>query len=356
MNKVNIKDLGPEELEDFIINLGEKSYRATQLGKWIYNRGVSSFDKMTDLSKGFRASLSQAATISSLKLAQEQVSYDGTRKYLFELSDGNRIESVLIPENGRNTLCISAQVGCALGCTFCLTGRVGRIRNLKTSEILDQFLEVNNRNNGSVTNIVFMGMGEPLDNLENTVKALKTFTHPNFIGFSPKRITVSTSGIVPKIRELGKQISVNLSVSLNAPTDELRNEIMPINKKYPIRELIEESARFPVPRRKTLTFEYVLINGVNDSDEDARKLGDLLMGVRCKVNLIPFNEAYPLPYKSPRDERVFGFQKVLISYGLHVRIRKNRGRDILGACGQLAADYPLKNRTAYKFSNQVKED
>ena len=356
MNKINIKDLGPEELEDFVINLGEKSYRATQLGKWIYKRGVSSFDKMTDLSKDFRASLSQAATISSLKMIEERISFDGTKKFIFGLFDGNRIESVLIPENGRNTLCISAQVGCALGCTFCLTGRVGRIRNLKTSEILDQFLEVNNRNNGSVTNIVFMGMGEPLDNLENTVKALKTFTHPDFIGFSPKRITVSTSGIVPKIRELGKQISVNLSVSLNAPTDELRNEIMPINKKYPIRELIEESARFPVPRRKTLTFEYVLINGVNDSDEDARKLGDLLMGVRCKVNLIPFNEAYPLPYKSPPDERVFGFQKVLLSYGLHVRIRKNRGRDILGACGQLAADYPLNNKRAYKFSNQVKED
>src|SRR5574341_593287 len=272
MNKINIKDLGPDELEDFVINLGEKSYRATQLGKWIYKRCVSTFDKMTDLSKDFRASLSQAATISSLKMIEERISFDGTRKYIFGLFDGNRVESVLIPEDGRNTLCISSQVGCALGCTFCLTGRVGRIRNLKTSEILDQFLGVNNRIDGSVTNIVFMGMGEPLDNLENTVNALKTFTHPDFIGFSPKKITVSTSGIVPKIRELGKQISVNLSVSLNAPTDELRNEIMPINKRYPIRELIEESARFPVPRRRTLTFEYVLINGVNDSDQDARNL------------------------------------------------------------------------------------
>ncbi len=348
MNKVNIKDLSPEELEEFIINLGEKSYRAIQLAKWIYKRGVSSFDKMTDLSYGFKASLSQVAMISSSKMIEERISLDGTKKYIFGLFDGNRIESVLIPDNGRNTLCISTQVGCALGCTFCLTGRVGRIRHLSASEILDQYLEVNNLNNRSITNIVLMGMGEPLDNLENTVKALKTLTNSDFIGFSPKRITVSTSGIVPKIKELGEQISVNLSVSLNASREELRNEIMPINKRYPIKELIEASAKFPMPKRKVLTFEYVVIKNVNDSDVDARELGELLMGVRCKVNLIPFNEAYPLPYKSPPNETVLGFQKVLISYGLQVRIRKNRGRDILGACGQLAADYPLKNRKAYK--------
>ncbi|HEY7535850.1 MAG TPA: 23S rRNA (adenine(2503)-C(2))-methyltransferase RlmN, partial [Thermodesulfobacteriota bacterium] len=244
--------------------------------------------------------------------------------------------------------CVSTQVGCALGCTFCLTGRVGKIRNLNTSEILDQYIEINNRNNKSITNIVFMGMGEPLDNLENTVKALKTFTHSNFIGFSPKRITVSTSGLVPKIKELGEQISVNLSISLNAPGNDVRNEIMPINKKYPIKELIEEGARFPILKRKTLTFEYVLIKGINDSDEDARKLGELLMGIKCKVNLSPFNEAHPLPYQSPSDERVLVFQKVLLSYDIHVRIRKNRGRDILGACGQLAADYPLNNREGNK--------
>jgi 23S rRNA (adenine2503-C2)-methyltransferase len=350
MNKFNIKDLSPNELEDFVTKLGEKPYRAHQMGKWIYKTGVASFDQMTDLPKDLRSTLSSLAVISSLKLAEERISRDGTKKYLFELWDGNRIESVLIPDDHRFTLCISTQVGCALGCTFCLTGRVGKIRNLKPSEILDQFLEVNNRNSHSVTNVVFMGMGEPLDNIESTVRALKTFTHPDFIGFSPKKITVSTSGISPKIKKLGEEISVNLSVSLNAPRDDLRNEIMPINKKYPIKELIEESAKFPVPKRKNLTFEYVLLKGINDSDKDARELGELLKGVRCKINLIPFNEAAPLPYRSPNGERVLEFQKILISYGINVRIRKNRGRDILGACGQLAAEYPLGVAKSAKIS------
>jgi 23S rRNA (adenine2503-C2)-methyltransferase len=341
MESINIKDLSPIELEEFVSNLGEKPYRARQIGKWIFKKGVNSFDDMTDLSKSFREVLKDSALIPSIKLIQEQISRDGTIKYLFELSDNNRIESVLIPDSGRFTLCVSSQVGCALGCTFCLTGRVGKIRNLKPSEILDQYLLVNGRSSRPVTNIVFMGMGEPLDNLDNTVTALKTFTHPDFIGFSPKKITVSTSGLVPKIKELGNQICVNLSVSLNAPTDEIRDEIMPINKKYPIKNLIEESKRFPFPNRKSLTFEYVLLSGLNDTDEDATQLGELLTGVDCKVNLIPFNEASPLPYKCPSDARVLQFQRILIGYRLNVRIRKNRGRDILGACGQLAAAYPV---------------
>ena len=342
MESMNLKDLSPDELEGFVANLGEKPYRARQLGKWMYRKRTTSFDDMTDLPKDFRQTLAQAAFISSLGLIEERVSRDGTKKYLFELSDGNRVESVLIPDGKRFTLCISSQVGCALGCTFCLTGRVGRIRNLKPSEILDQFLQVSGLNHEPVTNIVFMGMGEPLDNLENTVRALQTFTHPDYIGFSPKKITVSTSGLVPKIRELGERISVNLSVSLNAPGDELRDKIMPINRKYPINKLLEEVKRFPMPNRKLLTFEYVLLKGINDSDRDARELGELLKGIRCKVNLIPFNEAPPLPYESPPEERVFQFQRVLISYGPDVRIRKNRGRDILGACGQLAAAYPVE--------------
>ncbi len=342
MKNINIKDLGPLELEDYVTNLGEKPYRARQIGKWIYKKGAASFDDMTDLPKSLREILKDCASIPAINLLQEQTSHDGTKKYLFELADGKRIESVLIPDNGRFTLCVSSQVGCALGCTFCLTGRVGKIRNLQPSEILDQFLVVNGSLSRSVTNIVFMGMGEPLDNLDNTVRALKTFVHPDFIGFSPKKITVSTSGLVPKIRELGEQVSVNLSVSLNAPTDRVRNEIMPINRKYPIRELIEESRKFPFPSRKVLTFEYVLLCGVNDSDNDARELGELLKGFICKVNLIPFNQAPPLHYESPTASRVFQFQRILMGYGLNVRIRKNRGRDILGACGQLAAAYPLE--------------
>jgi 23S rRNA (adenine2503-C2)-methyltransferase len=353
MESINLKDLSPDELEEFVANMGEKPYRARQLGKWMYRKRTTSFDDMTDLPKDFRRTLGQSAFISSLRLIEEQLSRDGTKKYLFELSDRNRIESVLIPDGKRCTLCISSQVGCALGCTFCLTGRVGRIRNLKPSEILDQFLQVSGLNPQPVTNIVFMGMGEPLDNLENTVKALHTFTHPDYIGFSPKKITVSTSGLVPKIRELGERISVNLSVSLNAAGDELRDKIMPINRKYPIKELIEETRKFPMPNRKLLTFEYVLLKGINDSDRDARGLGELLKGIRCKINLIPFNEAPPLPYASPSEDRVFQFQRILIAYGLDVRIRKNRGRDILGACGQLAAAYPIEKAARHSKIGQV---
>ncbi len=341
MKKPNIKDLCPEELEDLVRSLGEEPYRARQIGKWMCRKDASSFDQMTDLPKRFIETLSNFLSLNrSLVLSDERLSSDGTKKYLFELSDGKRIESVLMPENGRNTLCISTQVGCALGCTFCLTGRVGKIRNLSASEIIDQYLMVNEFNSRRITNLVFMGMGEPLDNLENTVRALKTFTHKDFFGISPKKITVSTSGLVPQIRKLGKQISVNLSVSLNAPMDGVRNKIMPINRRYPIAALVKASREFPVPNRKPLTFEYALIKGLNDSDETATALGELLKGVRCKVNLIPFNEALSLPYKTPGRERVLSFQGILVSYGINARIRKNRGRDILGACGQLAANYP----------------
>ncbi len=340
---INIKDLSPKEIEKFITENGLEPFRARQIGKWLYGKSASSFDEMTDLSKDLREALKSAFTLAdSIELSDEQVSKDGTKKYLFRLADGNQIESVLIPDKGRHTLCISSQVGCALGCTFCLTGTVGRIRNLKPSEIIDQYLLVNRMNGGSVTNIVFMGMGEPLDNLDNVVRALKTFTDPNHLALSPRRITVSTSGLVPKMKELGAQISVNLAVSLNAPTDALRNEIMPINKRYPIKELIKASVKFPVPTRKMLMFEYVLLKGVNDSDKDAYDLGKLLRGIKCKVNLIPFNESQPLPYNSPAWERVLEFQEILMSFGINVRIRKSRGRDILGACGQLAAEYPVK--------------
>jgi 23S rRNA (adenine2503-C2)-methyltransferase len=223
-----------------------------------------------------------------------------------------------------------------------MTGTVGKIRNLKPSEILDQYMLVNQYNENSITNIVFMGMGEPLDNLDNLVKVINIFTDPNYLALSPKRITVSTSGLVPQIKKLGEQVSVNLAVSLNAPRDDLRNEIMPINKRYPIKELLEASVKFPVPNRKYLMFEYVLLKDVNDNDSDAHTLGRLLSSIKCKVNIIPFNEAFPLPYKSPDWERVLRFQEILMSYKMNVRIRKSRGSDILGACGQLAAKYPSK--------------
>jgi 23S rRNA (adenine2503-C2)-methyltransferase len=340
-NYINIKDLSPQEIEDFVLDNNSKPFRARQISKWLYKKGVGCFDDMSDLSKDFRDLLEFSFSLEpSLELEQEQVSEDGTKKYLFKLSDGNQIESVLIPDKSRNTLCISSQVGCALGCTFCMTGTVGKIRNLRPSEILDQYLLVNKYNENAITNIVFMGMGEPLDNLENLVKVINVLTDPNYLALSPKRITVSTSGLVPQIKKLGEQVSVNLAVSLNAPSDELRDEIMPINKRYPIKELLEASINFPVPNRKYLMFEYVLLKDVNDSDIDAHTLGKLLRGIKCKINIIPFNEAYPLPYKSPSWDRVLKFQEILISYRINVRIRKSRGSDSLGACGQLAATYP----------------
>lgn len=351
---MNIKDLSPRELETFVTDKGLEPFRARQIGKWVYRKGAVSFDEMTDLSKDMREVMKSAFSVGdSIELLEEQISKDGTKKYLFKLHDGNQIESVLIPDKGRHTLCISSQVGCALGCTFCLTGTVGRIRNLAPSEILDQFLLVNRYSFGSVTNIVFMGMGEPLDNLENLVRTLETMTDKNFLALSPKRITVSTSGVVPKIKELGERVSVNLAVSLNAPRDELRDKIMPINKKYPIKDLIKASVRFPVPPRKLLMFEYVLLSRVNDSDRDAHDLGHLLSGINCKVNLIPFNKAGPLPYRSPSRERVLSFQEILMSFGINVRIRKSRGCDILGACGQLAAKYPVRKVKNAKINAQA---
>jgi 23S rRNA (adenine2503-C2)-methyltransferase len=342
-DKINIKDLSPKDIEDFTRAKGLEPYRAQQIGKWLYQKRAISFDDMTDLSKELREVLKESFTLDcALELSGEQLSTDGTRKFLFELWDGNRIEAVLIPDKRRNTLCISSQVGCALACKFCLTGTVGKIRNLSPSEIIDQYLLVNTYSGNSVTNIVFMGMGEPLDNLENLVKALNILMDTNFLSLSAKKITISTSGIVPKIRELGQEVSVNLAVSLNAPRDDLRDEIMPINKRYPIRELIKESVRFPLPPRKYLMFEYVMLSGVNDSIKDAYDLGELLRGIKCKVNLIPFNEALPLSYRSPSRDSVLAFQKILMSYGINVRIRKSRGTDILGACGQLAASYPAK--------------
>lgn len=342
MQSLNIKDLSPSELEVYFSDINEKSFRVKQVSKWLYQKYINSFDSMTDLSYDLRERLKvDFPETRSSKIIDTLKSTDGTIKYLFELEDGKRIESVLIPDKKRNTLCVSSQVGCALGCTFCLTGVLGKIRNLTPAEIVDQYLHIRKEN--SINNIVFMGMGEPLDNLENLVTSIELLTGSDFIGISQRRITVSTSGLVPRIRELAKRLAVNLSVSLNAPNNNLRNKLMPINKKYSIRDLKGSVKKFPFPKRKLLTFEYVLLNGVNDSDELAFELVDLLRDLNCKVNLIPFNEADPLPYKSPSSERVSSFQKILVLSGINARVRKNRGRDILGACGQLAARYPVSN-------------
>lgn len=343
MQVKKIRDFSPKKLESFIVELGEKPFRARQVCKWLYQKDAVSFDEMTDLSIETRGKIKSVFDIEpTLKIIEEQKSTDGTLKYLFELSDSNRIESVIIPEKKRLTLCISSQVGCALGCKFCLTGTVGKIRNLDTSEIIDQYLFISSRLPGPITNIVFMGMGEPLDNIERVIDTIEILTDKNAIGMSSKRITVSTSGLVSGINELGKRISVNLSISLNASNDNTRNEVMPINKKYPIRKLINSAVKYPLPGRKTLTFEYVLLKGVNDSVKNAHEVVELLKGINCKINLIPFNEAYPLPYNTPEMNKVYEFQKILENAKINAKIRKSRGRDILGACGQLAAKYPHK--------------
>ncbi len=354
MNKISLKNLSPKELESTISEIGEKPYRVTQIASWIYGKGVTEIDSMSDIPLSLREFLKQRFQVGySISLVESRVSFDGTEKFLFSLEDQNRIESVLIPEEKRLTLCVSSQVGCAIGCTFCLTGRVGKIRNLRASEILDQFMFVSFLSQKKITNIVFMGMGEPLDNLDNVVRAIKVFTDPRFIGMSPRRITVSTSGIVPGIKRLSEEVSVNLSVSLNAPNDEIRDVLMPINRRYKISELIACVKEFPLPKGKILTFEYVLLKGVNDLPHHAHQLARLIREVRCKVNIIPFNPAPPLQYQSPDMERILEFQKILISYGINAKIRKSRGRDILGACGQLAASYPFKRYPKEVYPKEV---
>lgn len=342
--KLNLKALGFQELEGFVKTLGWPRYRADQLLKWIYDKGVSDINRMTDLSHHDRQILKDRAYISQLKPITEITSLDGTRKFLFGLEDGNEIETVLIPDVGergkRLTLCVSTQVGCTLDCSFCLTGRMGLKRNLKAHEIVDQFLVVESLLQPTaqrITHIVMMGMGEPLANFHSVVEAIHRISHPRGIGFPQRRITVSTAGFVPQIRMLGTLgLKVKLAVSLNATTDEIRNKIMgTINSLYPIKELFQACREYPLSPRERLTFEYVLLKGINDSLADARRLVRLVKGIRCKVNLIPYNEHPQAGYQCPADQDILQFQQVLINAGIDTFIRKSKGRDILAACGQL---------------------
>lgn len=338
MKKVDLRNLILKELEDFAQELGLQKYRGSQLFHWVYGKGVDSLDMMTDLSRETRELLSDKAYISTLREVKKQLSSDGTEKFLFELEDGHRIESVLIPEEDRLTLCISTQVGCGMECAFCLTGKGGLARNLKSSEIVNQVLHVQKGlpERKVVTNIVIMGMGEPLSNYNNVVKAIEILKHPLGPAIGARRITLSTAGLVPVIKKLGESnLKVNLAISLNASTDDQRNQIMPINRKYPLKTLIEACREFPLRKGRMLSFEYVLLEGVNDSPEDARRVSNLLKGIPCKINLIPFNEFPGAPYKRPPEKSVLRFQEILTSNNYSVFIRKPRGRDILAACGQL---------------------
>ena len=289
MGKVDLKNYDLEELEAFIAGSGKERYRARQIFKWLYQKGAVSFEEMSNLSKEFRRELADSASISVLVPEVTEISRDGTRKYLFRLDDGNTIESVLIPEEDRNTLCISSQVGCAMACEFCLTGSFRLVRNLTTAEIVNQVCAV--KKEVDVKNIVFMGMGEPLANLSEVIRALKIITCDDGLQFSTRRVTVSTSGLVPEMDILGREATVNLAVSLNATTDEVRDRIMPVNRAYPLKELLAACKRFPLPSRRYITFEYVLIRDLNDSLDDARRLVRLVSDIPCKINLIAFQRA-----------------------------------------------------------------
>jgi|Deesub1362B_J571_1020462.scaffolds.fasta_scaffold00036_2 23S rRNA (adenine2503-C2)-methyltransferase len=336
---VDLKSLSSEELVNFIESRGLPRFRAKQLLHWIYEKKVEDIRDITELSRQLREDLSKEAYISNLLLCRRAYSTDGTEKFLFQLEDGERIESVLIPDEQRLTLCISSQVGCPLGCRFCLTGKIGFRRNLKAHEIVDQFISVQ-RIIGprKITNLVLMGMGEPLLNLDEVAEAIRRITE--YMRFSRRRITLSTAGIVPGIRRLPQVAPlVNLAISLNATTDKIRDQIMPINKKYPISELLKACREFPLEPRKRITFEYVLLKGVNDTTEDAERLVKLLRGIPSKVNLIPFNPYQRAEFEKPDDEETLRFQNVLLRGGLTALIRKSRGSDILAACGQLRAEY-----------------
>ena len=341
-NKINLKSFSKNELIRFFADHGLPRYRAGQLINWIYKKYASEIDEITEFSMEMRESLKQIAYISNLKPVSRQQSSDGTEKFLFSIEDGQTIESVLIPEKDRLTLCISSQVGCAMGCRFCLTGKLGLFRNLKACEIFDQIVAVNRLiKPGKVTNVVLMGMGEPLANFDEVVEALWRIVE--LIGISKRRVTLSTAGIVPEMLLLPERApAINLAVSLNAATDEARNDLMPINRKYPIRMLIEACRKYPLQRGRRITFEYVMIEGKNDSPEDARRLVKLLKGIHCKVNLIPLNPYPGSDFKRPLNEKVLTCQKILMENKIRTLIRESRGQDILAACGQLRAGYAAK--------------
>jgi 23S rRNA (adenine2503-C2)-methyltransferase len=337
VEKVDLKNFALEELEAFIARYGKERYRARQIFKWLYQKGAASFEEMSDISKELRRELAQSARISSLVPEMVEVSRDGTRKYLFRLEDGNAVESVLIPEEDRATLCISSQVGCAMGCSFCLTGTFRLTRNLTAAEIVNQVCAVKSsvQEHPPLRNIVFMGMGEPLDNLDNVARAIRILVHDDGLQFSSRRVTVSTSGLVPQMDELGKRVTVNLAVSLNATTDEVRSRIMPVNRAYPLAELMAACRRFPLPSRRMITIEYVMIRGVNDTPDDAKRLVRLLHGIPVKVNLIPFNEHEGSGFRAPLQESIDYMHRYLLDRHITVITRDSRGADISAACGQL---------------------
>lgn len=346
----DLRDSTLAELTQWMTGLGEPAYRGRQVFRWLWKRQVENFRQMTNLPMACREALEGQACLGRITVVEVRSSRDGTRKFLLQLSDGERIEAVLIPEGRRLTACISTQAGCGMGCGFCLTATMGLHRNLRPGEIAGQLVALGKglAPGERVTHIVLMGMGEPLANYAATEKALQILTAKDGLGFPPRRITLSTVGLVPGIRRLARSgLGVNLAVSLTATTDALRDRLVPINRHYPLRELLQACRDFPLPPRRRMTFEYVLMEGVNDRIEDAQRLVQLLKGIRCKVNLIPLNEAPAIPFRRPARNRIEAFQKVLERAGYIATIRESRGQDISAACGMLAtAERPLDTACA----------
>lgn len=357
IEKTNLLGLNRQDMEAFFAELGEKAFRASQLIKWIHQLNVTDFDQMTNLSKQLRARLKEKACIQGLSVEVDQLSKDGTRKWLLALPDGNRIETVFIPEDDRGTLCISSQVGCALDCSFCSTARQGFSRNLSVAEIISQVwlaahsLQEEKKPGRKITNVVLMGMGEPLLNFDNVMKAIDVMLDDFAYGLSKRRVTVSTAGVVPAMDRLAERHDVQLAISLHATRDELRDDLVPINKKYKLQELISACKRFMAKRspRSRLTIEYVMLAGVNDARQDAEELISLLDGISVLVNLIPFNPFPNSGYSTSSNNAVRRFQDVLMQAGMTTVIRKTRGEDIDAACGQLVGKVEDKSRRESRF-------
>ena len=354
----NLLGLDRAGLEAFFESIGEKKFRATQVMKWIHQLGVVDFQEMNNLSKALRNQLAESSCIQNLEVSQDMISEDGTRKWLLKLPDGNHIETVFIPEDDRGTLCVSSQVGCALDCSFCSTGRQGFNRNLSTAEIISQvwlatqLLDEEKKPGRKVTNVVMMGMGEPLLNFNNVVDAVRIMMDDFAYGLSKRRVTVSTAGVVPAMDRLGDTLDMRLAVSLHATNDELRNELVPVNKKYPLKELMAACRRFIDKQnsRSRITFEYVMLDGINDKPEHARELIKLLKGIPTLMNLIPFNPFEGSGYRTSSNNAVDRFRKILHDSGMTTVVRKTRGEDIDAACGQLAGKIEDKSRRHRRFA------
>ena len=363
LTQTNLMGLNRQAMENYFLELGEKSFRASQVMKWIHQVGVSEFSEMTNLSKSLREQLNQQAVIAVPEIISDNLSEDGTRKWLLKVPGKSAIEMVFIPEESRGTLCVSSQVGCTLNCSFCATGKQGYNRDLTTAEIIGQvwlakhlLAEQYQSDQRIVTNVVMMGMGEPLMNFDNVVSAMDIMQDDFCFGLSKRRVTLSTAGVVPMIDKLKEVCPVSLAVSLHAPNDELRNELVPLNKKYPINQLLDACNRYVSDSaRARITFEYVMLQGVNDELEHAHQLAALMKTVPGKVNLIPFNSFDGIDYSRSSNSRINRFRDILHDNGVIVTVRRTRGDDIEAACGQLAGDVMDRTRRAEKFRQKQAE-